>query len=33
LVSFSGPATGSQWDRKLKIFKKLLERQKCIFLE
>ena len=33
LVSFSSPATGNYWDRKLKIFKKLLERQKCIFLE
>ena len=33
LVSFSSPAAGSRWDRKLKIFKKLLERQKCIFLE
>jgi tRNA threonylcarbamoyladenosine biosynthesis protein TsaE len=33
LLSFSNPATGSYWDRKLKIFKKLLERQKCIFLE
>ena len=32
-VSFSSPDTGSHWDRKLKIFKKLLERQKCIFLE
>ena len=32
LVSFSSPAAGSYWDRKLKIFKKLLERQKCIFL-
>ncbi len=33
LVSFSSPATGYYWNRKLKIFKKLLERQKCIFLE
>lgn len=33
LVSFSSPATSNYWDRKLKIFKKLLERQKCIFLE
>ena len=33
LVSFSSPAISSYWDRKLKIFKKLLERQKCIFLE
>jgi len=33
LVSFSGPAVSSYWDRKLKIFKKILERQKCIFLE
>jgi tRNA threonylcarbamoyladenosine biosynthesis protein TsaE len=33
LVLFSGTAAGSYWDRKLKIFKKLLERQKCIFLE
>ena len=33
LLSFSSPATSSYWDRKLKIFKKLLEGQKCIFLE
>jgi tRNA threonylcarbamoyladenosine biosynthesis protein TsaE len=33
LVSFSSPAISSCWDRKLKILKKLLERQKCIFLE
>ena len=33
LVSFSSPAISSYWERKLKIFKKLLERQKCIFLE
>jgi len=33
LVSFSSPAVSGYWDRKLKIFKKLLERQKCIFLE
>jgi tRNA threonylcarbamoyladenosine biosynthesis protein TsaE len=33
LISFSSPVTGNYWNRKLKIFKKLLERQKCIFLE
>jgi len=32
LISLSGPANSSYWDRKLRIFKKLLERQKCIFL-
>jgi tRNA threonylcarbamoyladenosine biosynthesis protein TsaE len=32
LVSFSSSAFGNYWDGKLKIFKKLLERQKCIFL-
>jgi tRNA threonylcarbamoyladenosine biosynthesis protein TsaE len=32
LLTFSDPAGSSYWDRKLKIFKKLLERQKCIFL-
>jgi tRNA threonylcarbamoyladenosine biosynthesis protein TsaE len=32
LVSFNSPAPGNYWSRKLKIFKKLLERQKCIFL-
>jgi tRNA threonylcarbamoyladenosine biosynthesis protein TsaE len=33
LLSFISPSISSYWDRKLKIFKKLLERQKCIFLE
>ena len=33
LISFNSPVISSYWDRKLKIFKKLLERQKCIFLE
>ncbi len=33
LVSFNSSSVNSRWDRKLKIFKKLLESQKCIFLE
>ncbi|MCL4416734.1 MAG: tRNA (adenosine(37)-N6)-threonylcarbamoyltransferase complex ATPase subunit type 1 TsaE [Actinobacteria bacterium] len=33
LISFNGPAVSGYWDRKLKVFKKLLERQRCIFLE
>jgi len=33
LVLFNNPAFSSYWDGKLKIFKKLLERQQCIFLE
>ena len=33
LISFNSSAISNCWDGKLKIFKKLLERQRCIFLE
>lgn len=33
LISFSSSAPDNYWNGKLNIFKKLLERQKCIFLE
>jgi tRNA threonylcarbamoyladenosine biosynthesis protein TsaE len=32
IVSFSSTETGGYWEKKLKILKRLLERQKCIFL-
>lgn len=33
VISFDNPAACPYWDRKLQIFKKSLERQKCIFSE